>query len=151
VIGTKKITGVEYMYRPDVEYGSFPINLGKNEDGSDKKKELQKTRKECEELCTNKNECKGIVSYTVNSSDKGDCKLFSDISYVYNRKGSFVGEKLNSNYTFYKNQCLKPTVSLLKGDVNDVGVCPVDFPYRVDDGCGFNLSACYKDPKDIVD
>jgi hypothetical protein len=151
VIGTRNISGVEYMYRPDVEYGSFPINLGKNEDGTDKKKEKGKTRKECEDLCNYKNDCKGIVSYTTNSTDKGDCKLYSDISYVYNRKGSFAAEKLPVKYTYYNNSCQKPRVSLLKGNINDVGICPADFPYRVDETCGTSLSACFKDPKDIVD
>lgn len=153
VVGTRKLADVEYAYRKDVEYGTFPMNLGKNEDGSDKKKESNKTRKECEELCTDKNACSGIVSYTTDSNDKGDCKLFSDTSIVFNRKGPYVAKKneYGARYFFYKDKCLKPTVSIFKGNVNDVGVCPADFPYKVDDGCGRNLSACFKDPKDIVD
>ena len=135
------------MYRPDVEYGSIPMTLGKDEDGNDKKKETNKTRKECEDLCSNIKNCEGIVYYTTNSSDKGDCKLYSDTKTLFNRKGSSIGKKL-PDYRRFKETCLKPKVDLLKGDASDVGICPPEFPYRQDSAC--QLSACYKDPKDMV-
>jgi hypothetical protein len=148
VTGSKKVSGVEYMYRPDVEYGSIPMTLGKDEDGNDKKKETNKTIKECEDLCSNIKNCKGIVYYTSNSSDKGDCKLYSDTETLFNRKGSSIAQKL-PDYRRFKETCIKPHVDLLKGNASDVGICPAEFPYRQDSAC--QLSACYKDTKDIVD
>lgn len=132
--------------------GGYIYHENKEQDGQTITKDTNKTRKECEILCRNIGDaCNGIITYT-NSNDlnsKGDCYTVKSFPSTYKKNGSVIGYP-QDGYTWDDGRCYKPYNTLHQGNINDVGVCPSDFPYKLGATCG-SKGVCFKDPKDIVE
>ena len=105
-----------------------------------RKADTTKTRAECEQFCNTVDGCNGIVTYTKDKNTKGDCWAVRSVERnSYQREGSATAKR----YTF-KNigigGCEKPSKWVKNRYVYDadVGICPPDFPVKVD-------ALCYKD------
>jgi cytoskeletal protein RodZ len=112
---------------------------GKDIDGQTiRKSETTKTRAECEEFCNTVDGCNGIVTYTKDKNTKGECWAVRNVDNPYSKYGSAVAKRVT-----YTNigigGCQKPSKWVNNtGYIYDVGICPPNFPVKVD-------ALCYKD------